>query len=74
MFLNGDKIYTDSSYRELMDSLFSENAKLTQDIMALVAKIPFKKLRGILFRLVRTNTSSRIISAIALRNINKTIA
>lgn len=74
MFLNGDKIYTDKSYRELMQALFSENAKLTQDIMALITKIPFKKLRGLLFRLVRTNTSSRIISAIALHNINKTIA
>lgn len=74
MFLNGDKIYTDSSYRELIQALFAENAKLTQDIMALIAKIPFKKLRGILFRLVRTNTSSRIISAIVMHKINKTIA
>ena len=74
MFLNGDKIYTDSSYRELIDSLFAENAKLTQDIMVLISKIPFKKLRGILFRAVRSNRCSRIISAIALHNINKTIA
>ena len=53
MILNGDRIYDDNRYKDFMDRLFSENARLTQEIMAFINKIPFKRLRSILIKAAR---------------------
>lgn len=69
MILNGDRIYDDTRYQDFMDRLFSENARLTQEIMAFINKIPFKKLRSILIKAARSNKSSRLVASLALRNV-----
>lgn len=64
MFFNGDKIYRDEEYMEYFNHLFIENAKLTQSILKKINNLPFKVLRRLLIKALRSNQGARIIAKI----------
>lgn len=67
--MSGDLLYRDIDYLIYINNIFMENAKLTQEILALIDSLPFKHLKKTLRRLLRTNTVSRVIAKLAKRRI-----
>lgn len=75
MSLDGDRIYKDRIYREFVDELFMENVNITQSLISKVNKIPFKRLKKLLAKMLQSNLVARAIAKKAFWNIaNELIA
>lgn len=68
MFLNGDLIY-DQEYVKFFDQIFMENVKVTQDILQKINKLPFKRLRSLLIKVLRSNLGTRFVARIAAKHL-----
>ena len=68
MFLNGD-LLSDQEYVKFFDQIFQENVKVTQDILKIINKVPSKRLRTLLIRVLRSNFGTQCVARIAAKHL-----